>query len=62
MKKGDRVRVHRLELADASYGVIARLRRGRKQYDWPLCDLEALDETSVNHTIIRNYRVWFANR
>jgi hypothetical protein len=59
---GDRVRVHAMMLADDLYGVIVRLRRGRKQYDWPLCDLEVLDETSENYTIVRNYRVWFANR
>lgn len=59
---GDRVRVHHLELADDSYGVIVHLQHGRKPYDCPLCDLEVLDESSENYTIVRDYRIWFANR
>lgn len=62
LQAGDRVRVHSISLADEFYGIIVRLRQGRKQFDLPLCDLAALDETSENHAIIQSYRVWFANR
>ena len=47
---------------DDLYGIIVRLRYGRRQYAFPLCDLEATDERSPNHRIVRDYAVWFANR
>ncbi|MBN2393747.1 MAG: hypothetical protein JXR84_23645 [Anaerolineae bacterium] len=62
LQAGSRVRVHCIMDADEFYGIIVRLRRGRQQFDFPLCDLAALDETSGNYVIIQNYRVWFANR
>jgi hypothetical protein len=62
LRAGDCVRVDRMMSIASFYGVIVRLRRGRKQYDFPLCDLEPLDETSENYRILRGYRVWFANR
>lgn len=62
LQVGARGRVHSITDADEFYGIIVRLQRGRQQFDFPLCDLAALDETSENHTIIHNYRVWFANR
>jgi len=62
LRAGDRVRVYRLISVSGFYGIIVRLRRGREQYDFPLCDLEPLDETSENYRILRGYRVWYANR
>lgn len=62
LQTGNRVRVYHIIDADDFYGIIVRLHRGRQQFNFPLCDLAALDETSENHAIIQNYRVWFANR
>jgi hypothetical protein len=62
LQAGDRVRVRSIIDTNVFYGVIVKVRHGRRQYAFPLCDLEALDETSENHRIIQNYRVWFANR
>jgi hypothetical protein len=62
LQAGDRVRVRSIIDTNVFYGVIVKVRHGRRQHAFPLCDLEALDETSENHRIIRNYRVWFANR
>ncbi len=61
-RAGDRVRVLSITEADADYGVIVRLRKGRRQYHFPLCDLAALDEDSEDGEIVRQYRIWFANR
>jgi hypothetical protein len=61
-RAGDRVRVLAITEADADYGVIVRLRKGRRQYHFPLCDLAALDEDSEDGEIVRQYRIWFANR
>jgi hypothetical protein len=62
LRGGDRVTVVGISGLDYHYGVIVHLRRGRRCYDFPLCDLEALDEESPNYQTIRDYRVWFANR
>ena len=62
LRGGDRVRVHDITEADEFYGIIVRLRRGREQFHFPLCDLAVLDETAANHAIVQSYRVWFANR
>ncbi len=62
LQAGDRVRVRSITDADDFYGIIVRLRRGQQQFDFPLCDLAAVDETSENHEIVQSYRVWFANR
>jgi hypothetical protein len=62
LRAGDRVRVHSILDADEFYGITAGLRRGRKRYACPLCDLAALGEDSENRRITQAYRVWFANR
>ena len=61
LKNGDKVRVHALEYADDHYGIIVKLRHGRKQYHMPLCELAAADEKSPEYHLIDLYRVWFAN-
>lgn len=62
LQSGDRVRVHGITNADASYGIIVNLHKGHKNYAFPLCDLKAQDEISENHDNIAAYRLWFANR
>ena len=61
-QKRDRVTVRGISEVDDLYGIIVRLRYGRRQYAFPLCDLEATDERSPNHQIVQDYAVWFANR
>lgn len=62
LQQGDKIRVHNIEGYDDLYGVIVKLRYGRKVYYSPLCDIEALDEKSTNFRIILDYRDWFASR
>ena len=59
---GDRLRVLGINMSDESYGVLADVKRGRKSYVYPLCDLETIDDKSPNHDPLQLYRVWFANR
>ncbi len=59
---GDTVYVKKISLVDEVYGIIVSLKRRRKHYDFPLCDLAATDKTSSNAQLIQDYRVWFANR
>jgi hypothetical protein len=62
LRGGDQVTVVGIAGLDYTYGVIVHLKRGRQWYDFPLCDLAALDESSPNHDLVQEYRVWFANR
>lgn len=62
LQAGDHVTVRGISGVDDLYGIIVRLRYGRRQYDFPLCDLEATDERSPNYQLVMDYAVWFANR
>jgi hypothetical protein len=35
---------------------------GRRQYDFPLCDLKVIDQVSPNYQLVDDYRTWHANR
>ena len=62
LQLGDRVSVKKISIVDDLYGVIVELRRGRKKYHHPLCDLEVINEDSANYQPLKDYCVWFANR
>jgi hypothetical protein len=62
LRSGARVRVHAIEDADEHYGIIVKLRHGRKQYHFALCELAAADEQAPEYHLIDLYRTWFANR
>lgn len=59
---GDRVLIKSLSAFVDLYGIIATIRINRKRYEFPLCDLEALDKTTTDSQLIDDYRTWFANR
>jgi len=62
IRAGERVSVLGLEIVDDSYGIIVSIKTQRGRYDFPLCDLEALPDTSPNYRPLNDYVVWFANR
>jgi hypothetical protein len=62
LRSGDKVRVHAIEDADDSYGLIVKVRRGREQFFVPLCELTAVHEESQEHDLIDLYNLWFANQ
>lgn len=62
LRSGDKVRIHAIEDADEHYGIIVKLRKGRKQYYLPLCELATANEKSSAYDLIDLYRTWFANR
>jgi hypothetical protein len=61
LETGDRVKVWGIVDNDDLYGIIVSLSHGRRKYAFPLCDLDAVDESSSNYQPIRDYAVWFAN-
>ena len=62
IRTGERVSVLGIEIIDDSYGIIVSIKTKRGHYDFPLCDLEALPDTSPNYQPLNDYVVWFANR
>ena len=62
LQTGDKLKVVGIEMEDDHYGIIVQCRKGRKRYDFPLCDLAAVNKHSSNFQIIQDYRVWFVNR
>jgi hypothetical protein len=62
LRDGDRLKVTGISLLDELYGVIVDVWRGRRKYAFHLCDLAVVDERSPNHQLVKDYRVWFANR
>ena len=62
LQQGDRIRVHSIFGNEDLYGVIIKLRSGRKVYHFPLCDIEVSDQKSKNYQLVDDYRDWFANR
>lgn len=59
---GDRMTVLCLSDWDETYGVMGGVKfEEGGMGEFPLCDLEVLDENSTNYLHIRDYRVWFAN-
>jgi hypothetical protein len=61
VQAGDRLRVHAIMDADDFYGIIFKVRKGRKQYYIPACQIDVIEEPSINHAIIRDYSDWFVN-
>jgi hypothetical protein len=62
LKCGDKVVVKAFESIEDPYGIVVKIIAGKKEYYFPLCDLKAIDEKSVNYEPLFDYAVWFANR
>jgi hypothetical protein len=62
VRDGDRLKVTGISLLDELYGVIVDVWRGRRKHTFHLCDLAVVDDRSPNYQLVKDYRVWFANR
>lgn len=62
IKSGDEMLIKSLSNIVDMYGIIAKVKLGRKSYEYPLCDIEVKDIKSKNYQLINDYRIWFANR
>jgi len=51
-----------IEQEDDFYGIILKVREGRRVGYVPLCDVEVVDREDPNFWPVREYVVWFANR
>ena len=62
LQQGDKIRIHSIWGNDDLYGVIVKVRYGRKVYHCPLCDVKVLGKTSKNFQVVVDYKNWFSNR
>jgi hypothetical protein len=51
-----------IEMEDEHYGVILKVKEGKKEGHVPLCDVEVVSRENESFWPVREYVVWFANR
>jgi len=51
-----------IEMEDDHYGVILKVKEGKRIGHIPLCDVEVTSKENENFWPVREYVVWFANR
>jgi len=61
LQKGDEIIVDKIFFEDGDYGVIAKVRFGKKKYDFPIVDIAIKDKKTPAYKILDDYRTWFAN-
>ncbi len=44
------------------HGVLVEIRKGRRKYIFPLCDLEIIDKESDNYFIIEQFIEWWTEK
>jgi len=57
----DKLTVVKVSGDDDKYGIIVDVKKGRKKYAYPLCDLAVADKKSSNYKLVDDYLSWFAN-
>jgi hypothetical protein len=61
LQEGDKLAVLSIESTDDLYGILVKATKKKKQYIFPLCDLEVVDKKSEKYLPISDYSYWFAN-
>lgn len=59
LQAGDVVTVKRIRLVDDKYGIIVAVSQAGQNYDFPLCDLEVVTDSSPNYMLVDDYGTWF---
>ncbi len=58
---GDVVNVKKIVGFEDLYGVLLEVRKGRKKYVFPLCDIEVVEKQSKNRFIIEAFIEWWTD-
>lgn len=51
-----------IDMEDETYGIILKVREGRRVGTVPLCEVEVTLKDNENYWPVKEYAVWFANR
>jgi len=62
LKWKDIVNVKQIEDFEDMYGVLVEIRKGRKKFIFPLCDLEVVEKQSRNRFIIDAFLEWWTEK
>lgn len=62
LQEGDTVSVKGLSMVDDEHGIIVSVDHQGNEVDFPLSNLEPMDEASSNFQLVDDYVVWFENR
>ena len=57
---GHKMKVVSIEMEDDLYGIIVKVREGRRMGCVPLIDLEVASKENPNHRCIEEYAEWFS--
>ncbi len=58
----DIVKVKKIEGFADMYGILLEIRKGRRKYIFPLCDLEIIEKQSKNCFIIEAFLEWWTEK
>lgn len=61
IQQGDKVKVDGLIYEDDLYGIIVSIIKDRKQYSFPVVDLNPAKVSMKTKNIVNAYRYWFSN-
>lgn len=59
LQTGDLVTVNRIRMVDDAHGIIVAVTQAGNHYDFPLYDLEVVDDNSHNYLLVDDYGTWF---
>jgi len=62
LKWKDIVNVKQIEDFEDMYGILLEIRKGRKKFIFPLCDLEVVEKQSRNRFIIDAFLEWWTEK
>ncbi|MBN1629678.1 MAG: hypothetical protein JW990_07940 [Thermoleophilia bacterium] len=63
VRQGDKVSVRELlPEVDEVWGVFVKVRRGGRDFEFPLCELKAIGKKTPNYDPVSDYAVWYANK
>jgi hypothetical protein len=62
LKWKDIVNVKQIEDFEDMYGILLEIRKGRKKYIFPLCELEVVEKQSRNRFIIDAFLEWWTEK
>jgi len=62
LKWKDIVKVKKIEDFIEPYGILLEIRKGRRKYIFPLCDLEIIEKQSKNRFITEAFLEWWIEK
>ncbi len=62
LKRRDIVVVKEVGYFDEIYGLLVEIKKGRRKFIFPLCDLEIIEKQSKNYVILEAFSEWWTEK